>query len=151
VPNAFRGGLRLVPHAYLAVKLDLRYTYMHTAMAPENRGHAAQFAISTATIVSGAVAERVKFISYALYAFFLTAWVYPGKSYLPMSLASTCFIVPLLQFPSMPILEKTSQFLCHDSVQATAWRCILAEPYMHGNARFSGICISLESIGPMQC
>jgi hypothetical protein len=35
----------------------------------------AQFAISTATIVSGAVAERVKFIAYACYAFFLTAWV----------------------------------------------------------------------------
>ena len=34
-----------------------------------------QFAISTATIVSGAVAERVKFIAYACYAFFLTAWV----------------------------------------------------------------------------
>ncbi|KAK9810023.1 hypothetical protein WJX72_003542 [[Myrmecia] bisecta] len=39
------------------------------------------FAISTATIVSGAVAERVKFIAYALYAFFLCAWVYPVLSH----------------------------------------------------------------------
>lgn len=36
-----------------------------------------QFAISTATIVSGAVAERVKFVAYGLYALFLTIWVYP--------------------------------------------------------------------------
>ncbi|KAK9803465.1 hypothetical protein WJX73_004901 [Symbiochloris irregularis] len=35
------------------------------------------FAISTATIISGAVAERMKFQAYLLYAFFLTAWVYP--------------------------------------------------------------------------
>lgn len=35
------------------------------------------FAVSTATIVSGAVAERVKFIAYGLYALFLTIWVYP--------------------------------------------------------------------------
>lgn len=35
------------------------------------------FAISTATIVSGAVAERVKFVAYGLYALFLTIWVYP--------------------------------------------------------------------------
>lgn len=36
-----------------------------------------QFAISTATIVSGAVAERVKFVAYGMYALFLTIWVYP--------------------------------------------------------------------------
>ena len=76
----------------------------HTALAPENWGHAAQFAISTATIVSGAVAERVKFVSYALYAFFLTAWVYPGKSFLPLGLASTT----LLYAPSSILL------LCRD-------------------------------------
>lgn len=35
------------------------------------------FAVSTATIVSGAVAERVKFIAYGLYALYLTIWVYP--------------------------------------------------------------------------
>lgn len=35
------------------------------------------FAVSTATIVSGAVAERVKFVAYGLYALFLTIWVYP--------------------------------------------------------------------------
>ncbi|KAK9856422.1 hypothetical protein WJX84_011279 [Apatococcus fuscideae] len=39
------------------------------------------FAISTATIVSGAVAERVKFIAYGLYALFLTIWVYPVLSH----------------------------------------------------------------------
>ena len=40
-----------------------------------------QFAISTATIVSGAVAERVKFVAYGLYALFLTIWVYPVLSH----------------------------------------------------------------------
>ena len=35
------------------------------------------FAASTVTIVTGAVAERTRFIAYLLYAFFLTAWVYP--------------------------------------------------------------------------
>jgi Amt family ammonium transporter len=39
------------------------------------------FAISTATIVSGAVAERVTMLTYVLYAFFLTAWVYPVLSH----------------------------------------------------------------------
>ncbi|CAL8463541.1 g3075 [Coccomyxa elongata] len=39
------------------------------------------FAISTATIVSGAVAERIQFISYAMYAFFICAWVYPVLSH----------------------------------------------------------------------
>eukprot|EP00803_Ostreobium_quekettii_P009089 evm.model.scf_515.7 EVM.evm.TU.scf_515.7 scf_515:56938-63082(+) len=35
------------------------------------------FAATTVTIVSGAVAERTKFEAYLLYAFTLTAWVYP--------------------------------------------------------------------------
>nr|AEJ07736.1 ammonium transporter 1.2 [Asterochloris sp. Armaleo 7/29/2003] len=39
------------------------------------------FAISTATIVSGAVAERVRFMAYGMYALFLTAWVYPVLSH----------------------------------------------------------------------
>ena len=36
-----------------------------------------QFAATTVTIVSGAVAERTKFEAYLLYAFSLTSWVYP--------------------------------------------------------------------------
>lgn len=58
--------------------------------------NAVQFAISTATIVSGAVAERVKFIAYALYAFFLTAWVYPGELHLipaPSSIKATSVLI----------------------------------------------------------
>ena len=42
-----------------------------------NLARAAQFAATTCTIVSGAIAERARLEAYILYSFFMASWVYP--------------------------------------------------------------------------